>query len=153
MVEATGASWQKSVLEETDHLNASYGPLFELTKTVCILLVMDDIYDTYGSLDELVLFTDAIKRLIPNCNKNLESKRFNIFRENLVRFNTNMTFQNLYRWDLSAMEKLPEYMKICYMAVYNLTNEIAYGKFYHQPHSSFKSRGSSRSRIYLVLFP
>ena len=34
----------------------------ELTKTVCILLVMDDIFDTYGSLDELILFTEAIKR-------------------------------------------------------------------------------------------
>ncbi|KAJ1382493.1 Terpenoid cyclases/protein prenyltransferase alpha-alpha toroid [Sesbania bispinosa] len=63
----------------------------ELTKTICILLVMDDIFDTYGSLDELVLFTKAIKR-----------------------------------WDLDAMEQLPEYMKICYMALYNTTHEIAY---------------------------
>ncbi|KAK7251354.1 hypothetical protein RIF29_34467 [Crotalaria pallida] len=63
----------------------------ELTKTICILLVMDDIFDTYGSLDELVLFTEAIRR-----------------------------------WDLDAMEQLPEYMKICYMALYNTTHEIAY---------------------------
>lgn len=34
----------------------------ELTKTICILLVMDDIFDTYGTLEELVLFTEAIKR-------------------------------------------------------------------------------------------
>lgn len=31
-----------------------------------------------------------------------------------------------YRWDLDAMEQLPEYMKICYMALYNTTHEIAY---------------------------
>ncbi|KAL5132177.1 putative terpene synthase 11 [Glycine soja] len=63
----------------------------ELTKTICILLVMDDIFDTYGTLEELVLFTEAIKR-----------------------------------WDLDAMEQLPEYMKICYMALFNTTHEIAY---------------------------
>nr|AWF79084.1 terpene synthase [Pelargonium graveolens] len=63
----------------------------ELTKTISILLVLDDVFDTYGGLDELVLFEDAIKR-----------------------------------WDLGAMEDLPEYMKICYMALYNTTNDIAY---------------------------
>ncbi|XP_028796663.1 probable terpene synthase 11 [Neltuma alba] len=63
----------------------------QLSKTICILLVMDDIFDSYGSLDELVLFTEAIRR-----------------------------------WDLDAMEGLPEYMKICYMALYNTTNEMAY---------------------------
>lgn len=31
-----------------------------------------------------------------------------------------------FRWDLSAMEQLPQYMKICYMALYNTTNEIGY---------------------------
>ncbi|XP_020237811.1 probable terpene synthase 11 [Cajanus cajan] len=30
------------------------------------------------------------------------------------------------RWDLDAMEQLPEYMKICYMALYNTIHEIAY---------------------------
>ena len=39
----------------------------ELAKTISILLVIDDIYDTYGSLDELVLFNDAIQRLICVC--------------------------------------------------------------------------------------
>ncbi|KAL8549072.1 hypothetical protein ACS0TY_008079 [Phlomoides rotata] len=63
----------------------------ELAKTIAILLVIDDIFDTYGKMDELLLFTDAIRR-----------------------------------WDLEAMEPLPEYMKICYMALYNTTNEICY---------------------------
>ncbi|KAJ7948214.1 Sesquiterpene synthase [Quillaja saponaria] len=32
----------------------------------------------------------------------------------------------IQRWDLGAMEELPEYMKISYMALCNTTNEIAY---------------------------
>ncbi|KAK7335546.1 hypothetical protein VNO80_27449 [Phaseolus coccineus] len=63
----------------------------ELAKAICILQVLDDMFDTYGTLDELILFTEAVQR-----------------------------------WDLDAMEKLPEYMKICYMALYNTTHEIAY---------------------------
>nr|ADK62524.1 geraniol synthase [Phyla dulcis]AMK97467.1 geraniol synthase [synthetic construct] len=63
----------------------------ELAKTIAILLVIDDIFDTYGKMEELALFTEAIRR-----------------------------------WDLEAMETLPEYMKICYMALYNTTNEICY---------------------------
>ncbi|KAD6795690.1 hypothetical protein E3N88_06586 [Mikania micrantha] len=63
----------------------------ELAKTISILLVIDDIFDTYGSYDDLIQFTKAIQR-----------------------------------WDLEAMEQLPEYMKICYMALYNTTNEICF---------------------------
>ncbi|XP_042068265.1 geraniol synthase, chloroplastic-like [Salvia splendens] len=63
----------------------------QLAKTIAILLVIDDIFDTYGKMDELILFTHAIQR-----------------------------------WDLEAMETLPEYMKICYMALYNTTNNICY---------------------------
>ena len=33
-----------------------------LTKFVCILTVIDDMYDVYGSLDELESFTDAVDR-------------------------------------------------------------------------------------------
>ncbi|KAK2987975.1 hypothetical protein RJ640_011238 [Escallonia rubra] len=67
------------------------GCRIELAKNIAILLVIDDIFDTYGSFSDLVLFTDAIRR-----------------------------------WDLNAMEQLPEYMKICYMALYNTTNEVSY---------------------------
>ncbi|KAI3795900.1 hypothetical protein L1987_38560 [Smallanthus sonchifolius] len=65
------------------------GSRIELAKTIAILLVIDDIYDTYGSYDDLVLFTEAIQR-----------------------------------WDLNAVEQLPEYMKICFEALYNTNNEI-----------------------------
>lgn len=63
----------------------------ELARFVPILLLLDALYDNYGSLEELTLFTDAIRR-----------------------------------WDLEAMEKLPEIMKLCYLAAYNLTNEVGY---------------------------
>ncbi|KAF7145077.1 hypothetical protein RHSIM_Rhsim04G0060000 [Rhododendron simsii] len=76
--------WTVGLLPEPKYSNCR----IELAKTIAILLVLDDIFDSYGSLDELVLFTDAIQR-----------------------------------WDLSAMEQLPQYMKICYMALYNTTNE------------------------------
>ncbi|MCL7027342.1 hypothetical protein MKW94_016227 [Papaver nudicaule] len=62
-----------------------------LTKILSFALVVDDIYDVYGSLEELELFTDAIER-----------------------------------WDCKAMEKLPDYMKICFLALYNTVNEMAF---------------------------
>ena len=30
------------------------------------------------------------------------------------------------RWDIEALEDLPEYMKICYLAIYNFANEMVY---------------------------
>lgn len=33
-----------------------------LTKLICILMVIDYIYEVYGSLDELELFTEVVKR-------------------------------------------------------------------------------------------
>ncbi|XP_047307303.1 probable terpene synthase 9 isoform X2 [Impatiens glandulifera] len=52
---------------------------------------IDDIFDIYGSLDELELFVKAVER-----------------------------------WDLKAMDDLPQYMKICYLAMYNFGNETSY---------------------------
>ncbi|XP_050234277.1 terpene synthase 10-like [Mercurialis annua] len=62
-----------------------------LSKLGELLTVIDDIYDIYGSLDELELFTDAI-----------------------------------IRWDTNAMDGLPDYMKICFLATYNCINELAF---------------------------
>ncbi|KAK1566499.1 hypothetical protein Q3G72_000789 [Acer saccharum] len=31
------------------------------------------------------------------------------------------------RWDLKAVDDLPDYMKLCFMALYNTVNEMAYG--------------------------
>ncbi|KAG5625401.1 hypothetical protein H5410_010619 [Solanum commersonii] len=61
------------------------------SKVIVFIAIVDDIYDVYGTLDELELFTHAIQR-----------------------------------WDTKAMENLPDYMKVCYLALINTTNEVAY---------------------------
>ncbi|KAG8386454.1 hypothetical protein BUALT_Bualt03G0150400 [Buddleja alternifolia] len=42
-----------------------------LTKNVAMITVIDDIYDHYGSMDDLQLFTDAVERWDYNCIGNL----------------------------------------------------------------------------------
>ncbi|URD95203.1 Myrcene synthase, chloroplastic [Musa troglodytarum] len=61
------------------------------TKANCLITTIDDVYDVYGTMDELELFTDAVDR-----------------------------------WDVNAMDRFPEYMKICFLALFNTTNDIAY---------------------------
>ncbi|KAM7522931.1 hypothetical protein LguiA_012833 [Lonicera macranthoides] len=61
------------------------------TKVNSLVTIIDDIYDVYGTLDELELFTNAVER-----------------------------------WDVSAIEQLPDYMKICFFSLYNSINEMAY---------------------------
>nr|AFQ20808.1 S-(+)-linalool synthase [Cinnamomum osmophloeum] len=62
-----------------------------LTKPIALVYIIDDIYDVYGTLDELVIFTEAVNR-----------------------------------WDPSDINQLPRNMKLCFMALHNITNEIAY---------------------------
>ncbi|KAK9133625.1 hypothetical protein Scep_013153 [Stephania cephalantha] len=74
----------------------SYEPEYELfrewlTKVMNFVLIIDDIYDVYGFLEELEIFTDAVER-----------------------------------WDHKLMNNLPYYMKVCFLALYNTTNEMAY---------------------------
>ncbi|KAE8651968.1 hypothetical protein Csa_006533 [Cucumis sativus] len=61
------------------------------TKINVFITTIDDVYDVYGTLDELQLFTDAIER-----------------------------------WDVAAMDELPDYMKICFLALHNSINEMAF---------------------------
>ncbi|XP_040987076.1 (-)-germacrene D synthase-like [Juglans microcarpa x Juglans regia] len=60
-----------------------------LTKVISMTSVIDDIYDVYGSIEELDLFTEAIER-----------------------------------WDMSAADKLPEYMKMSYQALLDVYTEM-----------------------------
>ncbi|XP_016462859.1 (-)-camphene/tricyclene synthase, chloroplastic-like [Nicotiana tabacum] len=62
-----------------------------LTRVTAMATVIDDIYDVYGTLDELELFTRAVERM-----------------------------------DLKAIDHLPDYMKVCYLALFNTLTEIAY---------------------------
>nr|URM60433.1 (+)-borneol diphosphate synthase [Cinnamomum camphora] len=66
-------------------------PRVELAKVCQLITTIDDIYDVFGSLDELECFTDAVDR-----------------------------------WDIKSIDLLPEYMKICFLALYNTTNEMGY---------------------------
>ncbi|KAL4633133.1 hypothetical protein ACB092_04G099700 [Castanea dentata] len=68
--------------------------LIGLTKYVCIITAIDDMYNVYGLLDELESFTDSVNR-----------------------------------WE---MENLPEYMKICYVAILNFVNEMVCDVCKHQ---------------------
>ncbi|TKY59376.1 (3S,6E)-nerolidol synthase 1 [Spatholobus suberectus] len=63
----------------------------ELTKPLSLVYIIDDIFDFCGSIDELTLFTEAVKR-----------------------------------WDMAAKEQLPDYMKGCFKALYDITNEFAF---------------------------
>nr|QNC49788.1 terpene synthase 5 [Leucophyllum frutescens] len=75
-----------------------------LSKIIILASTIDDIYDVYGTLHELQLFTDAIQR-----------------------------------WDISAMEQLPPYMKICYKALLDVYVEMEEleeeGESYRQYHA------------------
>ncbi|KAL5804314.1 hypothetical protein ACOSQ3_031114 [Xanthoceras sorbifolium] len=59
-----------------------------LTKVIAMISIIDDIYDVYGTIEELELFTSAIER-----------------------------------WDISAIDQLPEYMKFCYKALLDVYRE------------------------------
>ncbi|XP_062112986.1 probable monoterpene synthase MTS1, chloroplastic isoform X2 [Humulus lupulus] len=62
-----------------------------MAKIGVLFLIIDDIYDVYGTLDELQLFQDAIER-----------------------------------WNINDLDQLPDYMKIVFLASYNVVNEIVY---------------------------
>ncbi|KAK9942857.1 hypothetical protein M0R45_008502 [Rubus argutus] len=62
-----------------------------LTKVCALITTVDDVYDVYGTLDELELFTSAVER-----------------------------------WDVNSVEILPDYMKLCFLALYNTVNENLY---------------------------
>ncbi|MBA0811887.1 hypothetical protein Gohar_025901, partial [Gossypium harknessii] len=62
----------------------------DLTKPISLIYIIDDIFDVYGTLDELTLFVQVVES-----------------------------------WDYAASDKLPYYMKICFKALDDITNEIS----------------------------
>ncbi|KAM6586417.1 hypothetical protein CsatA_009022 [Cannabis sativa] len=56
-----------------------------------LITTIDDIYDVYGTLEELELFTNAVER-----------------------------------WDVKAMDDLPEYMRMPFFLLHNTINEMAF---------------------------
>ncbi|KAA3463643.1 putative terpene synthase 12 [Gossypium australe] len=65
--------------------------LKSFTKVASFVTIIDDVYDVYGTLDELELFTEAVER-----------------------------------WDLFGVKDLPKCMELCFLALYNSVNEMAY---------------------------
>ncbi|CAL9774946.1 unnamed protein product [Musa acuminata subsp. burmannicoides] len=61
------------------------------TKLLSLITVIDDVYDVYGTLDELELFTNVVDR-----------------------------------WDVNEIDKLPGYMKLCFLVVFNMANDAGY---------------------------
>ncbi|KAK8943546.1 hypothetical protein KSP40_PGU006411 [Platanthera guangdongensis] len=60
------------------------------TQMNCFITTIDDIYDVYGTLDELEHFTEMVNK-----------------------------------WEFSALQSLPDYMKTCLTLLFNTVNEIA----------------------------
>ncbi|KAK7257286.1 hypothetical protein RIF29_31149 [Crotalaria pallida] len=60
-----------------------------MMKVLALSSIIDDMYDAYGTIEELELFTIAIER-----------------------------------WDISCLDDLPGYMKICYVALLDVYEEI-----------------------------
>ncbi|CAI0550312.1 unnamed protein product [Linum tenue] len=79
--------WSVSLMFEPQFSSYRRG----LTKVSSFITTIDDIYDIYGTMNELELFTDAVER-----------------------------------WDINSIQSLPNYMKICFLALYNTINEMAY---------------------------
>ncbi|XP_010545504.1 PREDICTED: (E)-beta-ocimene synthase, chloroplastic-like isoform X2 [Tarenaya hassleriana] len=62
-----------------------------LTKIFSFMTTIDDIYDIYGTMEELEIFTAAVEK-----------------------------------WDVNLMEELPEYMRFCFLVLFNTINEIGF---------------------------
>nr|J7LH11.1 RecName: Full=(+)-epi-alpha-bisabolol synthase; AltName: Full=Terpene synthase 8; Short=LdTPS8 [Phyla dulcis]AFR23372.1 (+)-epi-alpha-bisabolol synthase [Phyla dulcis] len=89
-----------------------------VAQSTTLISIIDDIYDVYGTLDELQLFTHAVDR-----------------------------------WDIKYLEQLPEYMQICFLALFNTVNERSYDFLLDKgfnviPHSSY--RWAELCKTYLI---
>ncbi|KAG8482112.1 hypothetical protein CXB51_027049 [Gossypium anomalum] len=90
----------------------------DLTKSISLIYIIDDIFDVYGTLDELTLFVQVVER-----------------------------------WDYAASDKLPYYMKICFKALDDITNEISqkvYKEHGRNPINSLRKAWSTLFRAFLV---
>ena len=88
-----------------------------LAKVIAPVTTIDDVYDVYGTLEELELFTDVVERFV--------------YIKGIMALN-NMPILRLRictlcvsGWDTNAMDQLPYYMRICFLALHNSINEMA----------------------------
>ncbi|XP_010544282.1 PREDICTED: 1,8-cineole synthase 1, chloroplastic-like isoform X2 [Tarenaya hassleriana] len=77
--------WTVGLLSEPEF--GYYRQIF--AKIIVLITTIDDIFDVYGTIEELVAFTKATES-----------------------------------WDVHCLEELPEYMRLCFLVMYNETNQI-----------------------------
>ncbi|XP_022724306.1 (3S,6E)-nerolidol synthase 1-like [Durio zibethinus] len=90
----------------------------DLTKPISLIYMIDDIFDVYGTLDELTLFTQAVDS-----------------------------------WDYSDTDRLPDYMKLCFKALLDITDEISrkvYKEHGWNPANSLRKAWTTLCRAFLV---
>ncbi|XP_039061755.1 (3S,6E)-nerolidol synthase 1-like isoform X2 [Hibiscus syriacus] len=90
----------------------------DLTKAISLIYVIDDVFDVYGTLDELTLFVQAVER-----------------------------------WDCGASDGLPDYMKLCFKALDDITNEISqkvHEEYGRNPIDSLRKAWKTLFRAFLV---
>ncbi|GFP79092.1 tricyclene synthase oc15 chloroplastic, partial [Phtheirospermum japonicum] len=90
----------------------------QLSQSIAFIYLIDDIFDLYGTLDELAIFTEAVDK-----------------------------------WDHASMDMLPIYMKTCYKALLDTTNEIGLTiseKYGYNPINTLKQTWTSLCRAFLV---
>nr|GEV54361.1 (E)-beta-ocimene synthase, chloroplastic-like [Tanacetum cinerariifolium] len=80
--------WEKTGLVIKE-VGLHQGPTHGMLLVATLITTIDDIYDVYGSLNELKVFTNAAKR-----------------------------------WDINAVENMPEYLQLGFLALYNTINEM-----------------------------
>ncbi|KAF7848866.1 hypothetical protein BT93_L1487 [Corymbia citriodora subsp. variegata] len=61
-----------------------------VTKPISFIYIIDDIFDVYGTIDELTLFTDVVNR-----------------------------------WECTEKDNIPDYMRMCFHALDDITNEVS----------------------------
>ena len=103
-----------------------------MTKVGSIITAIDDIYDIYGTPEELKLFTEVVERLVIKLFFDTHTFYECIYIKCLssyIKLNIYSTvylFCHIYRWDVNALDELPNYMKICFLALYNFVNEVSF---------------------------
>ena len=105
----------------------------EITKPISLIYILDDIFDVYGTLDQLTLFTDAVNRYSNIHIYQLHTKLKYMCIFVLI---TPIWFFD-FRWELAGTDQLPDYMKCCLSALYDITNyfaEMIYEKHGFQPY-------------------
>ncbi|PIN02555.1 Tricyclene synthase [Handroanthus impetiginosus] len=108
-------TWSMAILMDDISLSTQR---VELTKSISFIYILDDIFNLYGTQDELTLLTEAVNK-----------------------------------WDYAAIDTLPDYMKTCYKALLDTTNEIAdkiYQMHGHNPIDSLKATWASLCDAFLV---